>query len=281
MVNLINVSKRFGTKTVVNDLSIEIRRGELFGLLGPNGAGKTTTINMLIGGLLPDTGEVRINGGGSPGDADVKRLIGVVPQSLAVYENLTADQNLDFFGRLYGMRGKELTDNIQRVFDIVNLGDRRKDRVKTYSGGMKRRLNIAIALLHHPLLLILDEPTVGVDPQSRNAIFDSLRRMKDEGCTILLTSHYLEEAQQLCDSVAIMDEGKLVANGPVDEIVAAHGGQSILTVETSKGKLRIETSQPVQEIIRINGEEQIISLKMESPNLEKAFLNITGKHLRD
>jgi ABC-2 type transport system ATP-binding protein len=281
MVSLKNVTKRLGSKTVVDDLSIDIRPGELFGLLGPNGAGKTTTINILVGGLLPDAGEVRINGTGSPADSDVKRIIGIVPQSLAVYESLTAYENLNFFGRLYGMNGTELETNIQRVFDIVNLGDRRKDRVKTYSGGMKRRLNIAIALLHHPSLLILDEPTVGVDPQSRNAIFESLRRMKEEGCTILLTSHYLEEAQQLCDSVAILDEGKLVAKGSVEEIVSRYGGQSILTVETSKGKSRIETSEPVQEIIRINTEEQIISLKMESPNLEKAFLNITGKHLRD
>jgi len=281
MVNLKNVTKRFGTKTVVDDLSLAIGRGELFGLLGPNGAGKTTTINIIIGGLLPDAGSITLQGSGSPQDPEIKRRIGIVPQSLAVYESLTAHENLNFFGRLYGLQGNELTSNIQRVFELVNLTDRTKDRVKTYSGGMKRRLNIAIALLHRPSLLILDEPTVGVDPQSRNAIFDSLRNLKAEGCTILLTSHYLEEAQQLCDTVAILDEGKLVAKGTVEELIALHGGQSILTVETSKGRSRIETHEPVQEIVRIHAEEQIISLKMESPNLEKAFLNITGKHLRD
>jgi ABC-2 type transport system ATP-binding protein len=280
MIQLNNITKRFGKKTVVNDLSIDIQRGELFGLLGPNGAGKTTTINMIIGSLLPDEGTVQIDSG-TPQDEAIKKMIGIVPQSLAVYENLTAHENLSFFGKLYGMRGHELSESIRKVLGVVNLGDRAKDRVKTYSGGMKRRLNIAMALLHRPSLLILDEPTVGVDPQSRNAIFDTLRKLKEEGCTILLTSHYLEEAQQLCDSVAIMDEGKLVAKGSVDELIALHGGESILTVVTSKGKSKIETREPVQEIIRINSEEQIISLKMESPNLEKAFLNITGKHLRD
>ena len=280
MVNLKNVTKRFGAKTVVNDLSLIIPRGELFGLLGPNGAGKTTTINIIIGGLLPDSGSITLQGS-SPQDPHIKRLIGIVPQSLAVYESLTGHENLNFFGRLYGLQGTDLTTNIQRVFELVNLTDRIKDKVHTYSGGMKRRLNIAIALLHNPSLLILDEPTVGVDPQSRNAIFDSLRNLRAEGCTILLTSHYLEEAQQLCDTVAILDEGKLVAQGTVEELIALHGGQSILTVETSKGKARIETHEPVQAIVRIHAEEQIISLKMESPSLEKAFLNITGKHLRD
>jgi ABC-2 type transport system ATP-binding protein len=281
MVCIKNVTKQFGPKRVVDDLSIEIRAGELYGLLGPNGAGKTTTINMITGSLIPDAGVITIQESGAPNDETIKRMIGIVPQSLAVYENLTAQENLSFFGQLYGLSGGRLADSIQRAFEIVSLTDRRKDRVKTYSGGMKRRLNIALALLHRPSLLILDEPTVGVDPQSRNAIFDSLRKMKYEGCTILLTSHHLEEAQQLCDAVAIMDEGKLVATGTVEVIVARHGGQSILTVETSKGKSKIETSEPVREIIRINSEEQIISLKMESPNLEKAFLNITGKHLRD
>jgi ABC-2 type transport system ATP-binding protein len=281
MVNLKNVTKRFGAKTVVDNLSLNMARGELFGLLGPNGAGKTTTINIIIGGLLPDTGSITLQGNGSPQDPDIKRLIGIVPQSLAVYESLTAYENLNFFGRLYGLQGSDLTSSIQRVFELVNLTDRTKDRVKTYSGGMKRRLNIAIALLHRPSLLILDEPTVGVDPQSRNAIFDTLRNLRAEGCTTLLTSHYLEEAQQLCDTVAILDEGKLVAQGTVEELIALHGGQSILTVETSKGKSRIETHEPVQEIVRIHAEEPIISLKMESPSLEKAFLNITGKHLRD
>jgi ABC-2 type transport system ATP-binding protein len=280
MVKLENITKRFGSRTVVDNVSLEIRQGELFGLLGPNGAGKTTTITMIVGGLVPESGSIKINGD-APGKQNSKRLLGIVPQTVALYESLSAQENLNFFGRLYGFTGKDLNDRIQHVFEIVNLAERRNERVSKYSGGMKRRLNIAAALLHRPSLLILDEPTVGVDPQSRHAIFESLRALKNEGCTIILTSHYLEEAQKLCDRVGIMDEGKLVAEDTVEKLISDFGGKSILTVETSKGKTKIETDQPVKEIIRINEEDTILSLQMESPNLEKAFLNITGKHLRD
>lgn len=281
MVKLENITKHFTKKTVVDNLSLEIKQGELFGLLGPNGAGKTTTINMIIGALLPDHGSMKIQGDGNPGDQAIKRLIGIVPQTIALYESLSGERNLDFFGRLYGMNGKELSDRIQHTLELVNLTERKRDRVSKYSGGMKRRLNIAAALLHRPSLLILDEPTVGIDPQSRNAIFESLRILKKEGCTIILTSHHLEEAQKLCDRVGIMDEGKLIAEDTVSKLIADFGGKSVLTIETSKGKTIIETDQPVTEIIRINEEDTILSLHMESPNLEKAFLTITGKHLRD
>lgn len=280
MVKLKNVTKRFGSKTVVDNVSFNISKGELFGLLGPNGAGKTTTINMIIGGLASDNGTIEINNE-APGNQNVKRLLGIVPQTIALYESLSAQQNLEFFGKLYGLQGKELNDRIQHALEIVTLTERRNDRVNKYSGGMKRRLNIAAALLHRPSLLILDEPTVGVDPQSRNAIFESLHSLKKEGCTIILTSHYLEEAQKLCDRVGIMDEGKLVAEDRVEKLIADFGGKSILVVETNAGKMKIETDQPVKEIIRINEENTILNLQMESPNLEKAFLNITGKHLRD
>jgi ABC-2 type transport system ATP-binding protein len=281
MIKLENITKRFGSRTVVDNFSINIQKGDLFGLLGPNGAGKTTTINMIIGALAPDQGVIDINGLGAPGSDAIKRLIGIVPQTVALYENLTGEQNLKFFGQLYGLSGKELIERTEQVLQIVNLTERKKDRVKKYSGGMKRRLNIAAALLHRPSILIMDEPTVGVDPQSRNAIFESLKILKDEGCTIILTSHYIEEVQKLCDTVGVMDEGKLVAADTVQKLIANHGGMSQLIVETSKGKTIIETNQPVQEIIRINAEDTIISLQMESPSLEKAFLNITGKHLRD
>jgi ABC-2 type transport system ATP-binding protein len=280
-LRLQNVTKLFDKKTVVNNLSLHVRQGEIFGLLGPNGAGKTTTINMIIGALQPESGSIKINGNGNPGDQSIKRLIGIVPQTIALYELLTAQQNLSFFGKLYGLNGQLLTDRIQHALQLVNLTERRNDTVKKYSGGMKRRLNIATALLHRPSLLILDEPTVGVDPQSRNAIFESIIALKKEGCTILLTSHHIEEAQKLCDSVGIMDEGKLVAMDTVQKLISNFGGKSTLTIETSKGQTKIETDEPVKEIIRINEEETIVSLQMESPSLEKAFLNITGKHLRD
>lgn len=281
MVSIKNVSKRFASKTVVNDMSLEIGRGEFVGLLGPNGAGKTTTINMIIGELTPDSGSIILGDSGSPQQSAVRRTIGIVPQTLALYDNLPAYDNLDFFAQLYGIRGSDRSRHIQRALEVVNLTERKRDYVKTFSGGMKRRLNIAIALLHQPALLVLDEPTVGVDPQSRNAIFDCLRKMKAEGCTILLTSHYLEEAQHLCDSVAIMDEGKILARGTVNDVIENYGGLATLTMETSNGVIQIETSNPVQEIIRVHQEAQIISLRMNSPSLEKAFLNITGKHLRD
>jgi ABC-2 type transport system ATP-binding protein len=281
MVKIEKVTKSFGASLVVNNISLSVKEGELFGLLGPNGAGKTTTINMIIGALTPDTGTININGSGTPRQGKIKKLLGVVPQTIAVYEILTAEENLRFFGSLYGLRGKELKDQIQYVLEVVNLTDRKADRVNKYSGGMKRRLNIATALLHRPSLLILDEPTVGVDPQSRNAIFESIKTLKSNGCTIILTSHYLEEAQKLCDRVGIMDEGKLVAENSVQNLIAGYGGKSVLIVETTKGTIKLETDEPVKEIIRMNEEENIISLQMESPSLEKAFLNITGKHLRD
>jgi ABC-2 type transport system ATP-binding protein len=281
MVKVKNVSKRFGSKLVVDDVSLEIAPGELFGLLGPNGAGKTTTINMIVGALAPESGTIDINNLGAPGKQSIKRLIGIVPQTVALYETFTGQENLLFFGQLYGLAGKELKDRIQWAFEIVNLTERRNDKVSKYSGGMKRRLNIAAALLHRPSLLILDEPTVGVDPQSRNSIFESLKTLRNEGCTIILTSHYLEEAQKLCNRVGIMDEGKLVAQDTVEKLISDFGGKSLLIVETDKGIIKIETDQPVREIIRMNNEGNILSLQMESPNLEKAFLNITGKHLRD
>lgn len=281
MVSIRNVSKKFGSTTVVNDLCLEVQRGEFVGLLGPNGAGKTTTINMIIGELTPDTGSILINGSGSPQETEIRRLVGIVPQTIALYENLSAYDNLDFFAQLYGILGTDRSRDIQRALDVVALSDRKRDRVKTFSGGMKRRLNIAVALLHRPALLVLDEPTVGVDPQSRNAIFDCLRQMKADGCTILLTSHYLEEAQHLCDSVAIMDQGRILARGSVNEVIEKYGGLATLTMETSKGVMQIETPHPVQDILRVHQEAEIISLRMDSPNLEKAFLNITGKHLRD
>jgi ABC-2 type transport system ATP-binding protein len=281
MVKIKNVSKRFGSKLVVDNISLEIAPGELFGLLGPNGAGKTTTINMIVGALNPESGTIEIKNLGSPGKQAVKRLIGIVPQTVALYETLTAQENLLFFGQLYGLAGKELKDRIHWAFEIVNLTERRNDKVSKYSGGMKRRLNIAAALLHRPSLLILDEPTVGVDPQSRNSIFESLKTLRNEGCTIILTSHYLEEAQKLCNRVGIMDEGKLVAQDTVEKLISDFGGKSLLIVETDSGKIKIETDQPVKEIIRMNDEGNILSLQMESPSLEKAFLNITGKHLRD
>lgn len=281
MVKIENVTKHFGNRTVVDNISLTVERGCFFGLLGPNGAGKTTTINMIIGALVPESGSINIGGLGAPGKQAIKNLMGIVPQTVALYESLNAHDNLCFFGRLYGLNGEHLKERVQQVLQVVNLLDRKNDRVSKYSEGMKRRLNIATALLHRPALFILDEPTAGVDPQSRNAIMESIKSLKAEGCTVIITSHYIEEVQKLCDSVGIMDEGKLVAEDTLGKLISRYGGKSIVVAETRKGKVQVETDEPVKEIIRINEEDEILLLEIESPNLEKAFLNITGKHLRD
>jgi ABC-2 type transport system ATP-binding protein len=216
--------KRFGERQAVDGVGFEIAPGETYGLLGPNGAGKTTTISMISGVLTRDAGDVHVMGERLDVNAtDAKRLIGVVPQDLAIYPDLSARENLDFFGHLYGMRGAALRDRANEVLAVVELTDRAKDRTATYSGGMKRRLNIAIGLLHRPRLLILDEPTVGVDPQSRNAILSSVEALGVEGIGILYTTHYMEEAERVCDRVGIIDHGRLVAEGTRRELVARLG----------------------------------------------------------
>ncbi len=217
--------KRFGERQAVDGVSFEIAPGETYGLLGPNGAGKTTTISMVCGILARDAGDVLIEGRAlSAAATAVKRVIGYVPQDLAIYPDLTARENLQFFGRLYGMAGRALTDRCDEVLEIVDLADRARERTEHFSGGMKRRLNIAIGLLHRPRLLVLDEPTVGVDPQSRNAILTSVEALSAEGMGILYTTHYMEEAERLCDRVGIIDEGRIIAEGSRRELVALVGG---------------------------------------------------------
>ncbi|MCW3095423.1 MAG: ABC-type multidrug transport system, ATPase component [Chthonomonadaceae bacterium] len=223
-----NLRKVYDTLTAVDGISFEIKRGEIFGLLGPNGAGKTTTISMLAGILPPTGGEIVVDGhDASQAGTAVKRAIGVVPQELAVYPKLTGKENLDFFGELYGIRKSDLTQRTSQMLELVGLSDRAGSRAETYSGGMKRRLNLAIGLMHNPRLLLLDEPTVGVDPQSRNHIFEGVRALNQQGLTILYTSHYMEEVEALCDRVGIMDGGKLVACDTVPNLIAGLGGAVI------------------------------------------------------
>ncbi len=214
MIKVEHLLKRFGELTAVDDLSFEVRQGEIFGLLGPNGAGKTTTISMICGVLRPDAGRVLI------AEQDiwlrpkaVKQAIGVVPQEIAVYEDLTARDNLSFWGSLYGLRGAELTARVNEALSGVGLGDRATDKVEQFSGGMKRRLNLCMGLLHRPKLLLLDEPTVGIDPQARLNILEVIREVAAGGTTVLYTTHYLDEAQELCDRLAIIDHGKILATG--------------------------------------------------------------------
>jgi ABC-2 type transport system ATP-binding protein len=288
--------KRFGELTAVDSVSFEISKGETFGLLGPNGAGKTTTIHMLVGALKPDGAKVVIDSIPDPTHARARQRIGIAPQALALYENLSAAENVAFFGKLYGLSGSALQKQVYWALSFTGLSDRRKDRTKTYSGGMKRRLNLACAVVHKPHVLFLDEPTVGVDPQSRNHIFENIETLKGEGTTILYTTHYMEEAQRLCDRVAIMDKGKVLAMDTVDGLIETHGGKSLVTATMDKPpedpsalpgeldgrSLRVETDRPLEEVARLtDAGVHFTQLRVDRPDLEAVFLNLTGRRLRD
>lgn len=251
MLKFQNLSKRFGSIVAVDDLTFEVREGEVFGLLGPNGAGKTTTVNMAVGLLQPDAGAVQIGTLGSPDSPEVRARVGVATQALAIYEELNGEENLKFFGQIQKLRGAQLAGRVDWALDFVGLSERRRDRVATYSGGMKRRLNLAVALIHDPPVLLLDEPTVGVDPQSRNAIFDNIERLHQQGKTIVYTTHYMEEAQRLCDRVGIIDQGKLLALDTVDGLLHAHGGKSVVVVEQESGPLHIESEPEPRESCQV------------------------------
>jgi ABC-2 type transport system ATP-binding protein len=281
MLTLKNLHKSFGATVAVDDLSLEIRRGEIFGLLGPNGAGKTTTVNMAVGLLKPDRGEVVLEGSGSPEKPEARARIGVAPQGLALYEELSAEENLQFFGKIQGLHGKQLKERVRWTLDFVDLWDRRRERITAYSGGMKRRLNMAVALIHEPELLLLDEPTVGVDTQSRNSIFEKIESMRSRGCTVVYTTHYMEEAQRLCDRVGIMDHGRMLALDTVPGLIAAHGGSSVVTAERAGGEVRVETDNPVDALVKLQEGGKLLRFSVESPDLEGVFLNLTGRHLRD
>ena len=281
IIRLDNLRKSYGALVAVDGVSLTVERGEIFGLLGPNGAGKTTIVNMIVGLLRPDEGVVDIDGAGAPTDPAVRARIGVAPQALALYEEMSGLENVTFFARLQGLRGGELKRRVAWALDFVGLTDRARSRAGTYSGGMKRRLNIAIALVHEPPLLLLDEPTVGVDPQSRNAIFERINELKDRGGSIVYTTHYMEEAQRLCDRVAIVDHGKILALDTVDALIAAHGGKSVLIVQQGGEELRIDTANPLGELARLDRESSLSSFRVERPDLETVFLNLTGRRLRD
>jgi len=233
----------YGAVTAVNGISFEVGAGECFGLLGPNGAGKTTTIQAIVGALRPDRGRVTILGEDDPTRPAVRSRIGVVPQSVALYAELTGEENLAFFGKLYGLSGARLKERVDATLTLAGLNDRRKDRASTYSGGMQRRLNLVCGLIHDPQVILMDEPTVGVDPQSRNLIFENIESLKRLGRTVLYTTHYMEEAERLCDRVAIVDHGKVLAIDRVDALLRLVPGPS--------------------------------------PDLEAVFLHLTGTTLRD
>lgn len=296
MIAVRNLRKSFGTTIAVNGVSFDVGRGETFGLLGPNGAGKSTTIGMLVGTLRPDAGEVLVNGGGKPTDAATRTALGVAPQTLSLYEELTAQENLAFFARLYSLSGSKLAERVRWALEFAELTDRARDRVKTFSGGMKRRLNLAVALVHDPQVLFLDEPTVGVDPQSRNHIFRRVEELKSQGRTIIYTTHYMEEAQRLCDRIAIMDRGQILDLDRVDALINRHGGRSVVRAELSctpadtailpapldGQSLRFESDRPLEEVARLSSAGVAFqTLEVTRPDLETVFLTLTGRSLRD
>ena len=304
-----NLQRRFGDLLAVDAVSFHISPGETFGLLGPNGTGKTTTISMVAGLIPADGGTVTVAGEPMiPGSVDPKRHIGLVPQDLAIYPELTARENLTFFGKLQGMRGSTLKARTAEVLELIGLTDRAKDATKEYSGGMKRRLNIGIGLLHRPALLILDEPTVGVDPQSRNAILESVEALSGEGMAVLYTTHYMEEAERLCDRIAIIDAGRLQAEGTRDELIRLTGGLDHITLQGSGSTAEAaDALRQLASVEQVDGDRHILALtvhdaptavasivtsatdagmtlsdvEISRPNLESVFLHLTGKALRD
>jgi ABC-2 type transport system ATP-binding protein len=296
MIQVQNLRKSYGSTVAVDGVSFDIRPGETFGLLGPNGAGKTTTIGAMIGLLAPDAGSITINGGATPNQAEARLAIGVAPQTLALYDDLTALENLNFFGRLYRLSGARLHERVAWALEFAGLEDRRRDRVKTYSGGMKRRLNMAVALVHDPRVIVFDEPTVGVDPQSRNHIFDRIEQLKAAGRTIVYTTHYMEEAQRLCDRVAIMDHGRILDLDTVPALIARHGGRAVVKAELIQPppdpavlpepldglELRFESERPLEDVARLSSAGVAFqTLEVARPDLETVFLTLTGRSLRD
>jgi ABC-2 type transport system ATP-binding protein len=309
MLQVKNISKSYGKLIAVSGVSFRADRGETIGLLGPNGAGKTTTVSIIAGLLSPDSGEVLIEGKQVKSDTDpVKLKIGLVPQDMALYDQLSARDNLTFFSALYSISGAKAKQAIKDALDLVALSDRADDKVKTFSGGMKRRLNLAAALLHDPQILLLDEPTVGVDPQSRNAIFDNLEVLKKRGKTLIYTTHYMEEAERLCDRIVIVDHGKVVANDtlqglhkllPVTNVLAVEldhvdgfKTEQVLTLpevtssELKQNTLRVgvvdlsRAAPGVLSWLSANG-HSYRHVSSEQPDLETVFLTLTGRSLRD
>lgn len=281
MLTFTNVRKTYGTTVALEDLNLAIAPGEVFGLLGPNGAGKSTAVALAVGLLRADRGVVLIGGDGEPHEAAVRGRIGVAPQALALYEEMTGAENLRFFGSLQGLAGGRLAERVGKALEFVGLADRAGKRVDTYSGGMMRRLNLAAALVHEPPLLLLDEPTVGVDPQSRNALFENILALKREGRTIVYTTHYMEEAQRLCDRVGIIDQGRLLALDTVDGLIRDHGGRSTVFVERNGVSERYETDDPMAELARLQTQGGLTRFGVERADLESVFLNLTGRTLRD
>ncbi len=308
-IEVLNLRKSFGDVVAVDGVGFTVRQGEIFSLLGPNGAGKTTTISILSGLLRPDEGDAWILGFSIRQNLmEVKKLLGVVPQEIALYEDLTAHENLIFWGKMYGLRGTALKSRVGEVLEIIGLQERAKRRVSTFSGGMKRRHKNGVALLHKPQVIYMDEPTVGIDPQSRRNILDSVIALKNEGMTVLYTTHYMEEAQELSDRIGILDHGRMIACGSHDELVKLVGSKTRIELSVVgdaagafsawrlvEGVSHIDLSEKTLTLL-VDDSHAVLarlfevaarlslhvqSVNIQEPNLESVFLHLTGRALRD
>ncbi len=309
LLELDNLVKRYENHLAVDHLSLNVREGEIMGLLGPNGAGKTTTLNIITGLTGMDHGTIRVFGIdiGSNGQ-EIKQDIGLVPQEIAIFDDLTAKENVTFFGKLYGLRGALLKERTREALDFVGLGSRAGQFPRNFSGGMKRRLNIACAISHKPRLIIMDEPTVGIDPQSRNHILESVRTLQREGSTILYTSHYMEEVDEICTRIAIMDQGRIIAQGTSEELKTMISSEEKIEMTLSEiNYTLVDEIKKLEGVLECHGEErkltvlarkdsgligqisliighsgsEIYSLQVDKVTLESVFLTLTGKSLRD
>ena len=289
------VSKSYGTVRALDGVSLEIRRGEIFGLLGPNGAGKTTLMHLVAGLMPPDDGTIRFGDAGDPTSPAVRRNLALVPQQLAIYEDLTAEENIRFFGRMWGIGGADLSRRTETALELAGLADHRSRRAKTYSGGMKRRLNLACGLVHSPNWLLLDEPPAGVDPQSRHYLLERIAALRDENVGIVYTTHYMEEAQRLCDRVAIIDHGRVLDVGTVRQLIDRHGAKAHVRAELEERPPGVElpgtvdgdtleffTATPFEDILALwQAGVRWQRLAIQQADLESVFLNLTGRRLRD
>lgn len=303
------LQKTFKTVKAVKGIDFVVEKGEVVGLLGPNGAGKSTTISMISTLLKPDNGSIHYNGENiAKTPKAIQKVLGYVPQEIALYPMLSGKENMLFWGRAYGLKGKELKERIDDVSEVIGIKDRLKDKVKTYSGGMKRRLNIGVALLHNPELIIMDEPTVGIDPQSRNHILDTVLKLNKKGMTVIYTSHYMEEVEYLCNRICIMDQGEIIAEGSKESLIAqmGHDQEIVLKLENYDNEMlkslkNIDTVKKIEEIedkilvtaaqdssifkkmidVLNQSEVNILSMDINEPNLENVFLKLTGRALRD
>ncbi|WP_135549072.1 ABC transporter ATP-binding protein [Paenibacillus cymbidii] len=304
-----NLTKTFGEFVAVDNMSLAVREGEIFGFLGANGAGKSTTISMIAQLLRPTKGEIELLGKSvAKHSAFAKSNVGIVPQDLAIYENMTAYENVSFFAGLYGLRGALLKERAEEALDFVGLADKSKQYPKNFSGGMKRRLNIACAIAHRPKLIIMDEPTVGIDPQSRNYILRSVQKLNEMGCTIIYTSHYMEEVEEICTRIAIVDHGKMIADGTKEQLKTIITDKKeiwigikddttlkleklrqipgVIAVRAEETTLKINSRGEVNNLNRImqqliEDQVEIRSVEEQAPNLEAVFLTLTGRNLRD